>query len=83
MQYYKLDPENYISASSLAWDAMLYKTGIELELVSDCKVFSMIQEQTWGGLSLVGKKDMTRQIIDILEMTMMRLNQPASFHIGI
>ena len=56
MQYYKLDPANYISAPSLAWDAMLYKTGIELELVSDCKIFSMIEEQKRGGLCFVGSK---------------------------
>ena len=34
MNYYKLDPANYVSAPSLAWDAMLLKTGIELELLT-------------------------------------------------
>jgi hypothetical protein len=60
MQYYKLDPANYISAPSLAWDAMLYKTGIELELISDCKIFSMIEEQKRGGLCFVGSKRYAR-----------------------
>ena len=83
MQYYKLDPANYISAPSLAWDAMLYKAGIELELVSDCKIFSTIAEQTRGGLGFVGSNRYAKQVIDILGMTMMKLNQIASFHIGI
>jgi hypothetical protein len=30
--YYNLDPLNYISAASLAWDAMLLYTDIELDL---------------------------------------------------
>ena len=33
--YYGLDPANYISAPSLAWDAMLLKTEVELEQISD------------------------------------------------
>ena len=38
IQHYKLDPANYISAPSLAWDAMLYKTGVKLDLVSDHRI---------------------------------------------
>ena len=30
---YNWDPSNYISAASLAWDAMLLKTKIELDLI--------------------------------------------------
>ena len=45
--YYGLDPANYISAPSLAWDAMLLKTKIEIELISDPKIL----------MSLRGKKE--------------------------
>ena len=38
MTNYKLDPANYISAPGLAWDAMLLKTGIELDLITDLEV---------------------------------------------
>jgi len=31
LDYYNLDPANYISAASFAWDAMLLNTGIELD----------------------------------------------------
>jgi hypothetical protein len=37
-EHYSLDPANYISAASLSWDAMMLKTGVKLELISDLKV---------------------------------------------
>jgi hypothetical protein len=33
--YYKLDPANYITIASYAWDAMLLKPGIAIDLISD------------------------------------------------
>jgi hypothetical protein len=56
IQHYKLDPANYISAPSLAWDAMMYKTGVVLDLVSDFNIMTMIEEQKRGGLCFVGSK---------------------------
>ena len=56
LQHYELDPLNYISAPSLAWDAMLFKTGIELELISDVTMLEMIERQKRGGLCFVGSK---------------------------
>ena len=53
---YELDPANYISAASLAWDAMLLKTGTELELISDPKILDIIERQKKGGLCYVGSK---------------------------
>ena len=44
MNYYKLDPANYLSAPSLAWDAMLLLTNIELELISDLKMLDMVEK---------------------------------------
>ena len=38
LSYYELDPLNYISAPGLAWDALLLKTKIELDLITDSKV---------------------------------------------
>ena len=54
--YYGLDPANYISAPSLAWDAMLLKTGIKLELMSDLKVLDIMERAKRGGLCFVGAK---------------------------
>ena len=54
--YYGLDPANYISAPSLAWDAMLMKTGIELEQIYDPKILDIIERHKKGGLCFVGSK---------------------------
>jgi hypothetical protein len=37
-EYYNQDPSNYISAASLAWDALLLKTKVKLELVHDVEM---------------------------------------------
>lgn len=56
LEYYKLDPANYITSPSLAWDAMLLKTGIELEQISDYNIFKLVEEQKRGGLCFVGSQ---------------------------
>ncbi|MFM7987057.1 MAG: hypothetical protein ACKPKO_47875, partial [Candidatus Fonsibacter sp.] len=43
--YYNLDPSNYISAASLAWDAMLLKTKVKLELIHDVEMQKMIEKR--------------------------------------
>ena len=54
MDSYKLDPANYRTAPGLAWDAMLNMTSIELDLISDVDMLSMIERQTRGELCSVG-----------------------------
>ena len=56
MEYYNLDPANYISAPGLAWDAMLLKTNIKLELITDIEVLKMYENMKRGGLCFVGSK---------------------------
>lgn len=51
-QHYKLDPAFYITAPSLSFDAMLLKTGVQLELVSDLFIIRMIQSGIRGGLCM-------------------------------
>jgi hypothetical protein len=55
-EHYGLDPANYISAASLSWDAMMLKTGVKLELISDLKVLDIIERSKRGGLCFVGSK---------------------------
>lgn len=50
--YYKLDPAFYITAPSLSFDAMLLKTGVQLELISDLAIIRMIQSGIRGGLCM-------------------------------
>jgi hypothetical protein len=54
--YYRLDPANYLSAPSLAWDAMLLLTGIELDLITNRKMLDVIERMKRGGLCFVGSK---------------------------
>jgi hypothetical protein len=54
MSNYSLDPANYITTPSFAWDAMLLMTKVELQLISDYKIYRMIEEQKRGGLCFVG-----------------------------
>ena len=42
LKVYKLDPCNYITAPGLFWDAMLLKTGIKLELLTDIDMHMMV-----------------------------------------
>jgi hypothetical protein len=51
-----LDPANYISSPGLAWDAMLLKTGISLQQMSDLQVLDIMERQKKGGLTFVGSK---------------------------
>ena len=54
--HYKLDPANYLTAASLAWDAALLQTKIELELITDQEILTMIERSKRGGLTFVGSK---------------------------
>ena len=56
LEHYKLDPANYLTAASLAWDSMLLKTKIELDLISDPGILTMIEKSKRGGLTFVGSK---------------------------
>ncbi|XP_039278288.1 uncharacterized protein LOC120350099 [Nilaparvata lugens] len=48
---YKLDPAHYLTAPSLAWDAMLKLTKIELDLIHDYNMYLMIEKGIRGGIS--------------------------------
>ena len=54
--HYKLDPANYLTAASLAWDAALLQTKIELELITDQEVLTMIDKSKRVGLTFAGAK---------------------------
>lgn len=49
-QHYGLDPAFYLTAPSLSFDAMLLKTGVQLELLNDLSIIRMIQRGIRGGL---------------------------------
>ena len=56
MEYYNLDHANYITSPGLAWGARLLQTMVELQLINDVDLLSMIEKQRRGGLCYVGSK---------------------------
>ena len=53
---YGLDPAHYYSAPGLSWDALLKKTGVELELLTDMDMHLFIEKVMRGGISMVSKR---------------------------
>ena len=53
---YGLDPAHYYTASGLSWDALLKKTGVELELLTDLDMHLFIERGLRGGITMVGKR---------------------------
>ena len=50
-----LEPANYYTSSELYWDALLKKTGVELELLTDYDQHLFVEKGLWGGISMVAK----------------------------
>ena len=53
---YGLDPAHHYSAPGLSWDALLKKTGVELELLTDLDMHLFIERGMRDGISMVGKR---------------------------
>jgi len=51
---YGLDPANYLTAPSLAWDAFLKYTKVEIELIDNIDMYLMIEKGLRGGYSNIG-----------------------------
>ena len=49
---YGLDPAHYYSAPGLSWDALLKKTGVELDLLTDLDMHLFIERGMRGGISM-------------------------------
>ena len=52
LKEYELDPAHSLSLPGLAWQACLKKTGVELELLTDYDMLSMVEEGMRGGICL-------------------------------
>ena len=53
---YKLDPCYYYTAPGLSFDAMLYETKIELELLTDLHKFKFVESGIRGGISQISHR---------------------------
>ena len=50
LEVYELDPAHFLSLPELAWQACLKKTKIELELLTDYDMLSMVEEGIRAGI---------------------------------
>ncbi|CAI2195099.1 12019_t:CDS:2, partial [Funneliformis geosporum] len=48
IEYYEFDPNYYVSASSLSWDAMLKITGVKIKLFTDMTIHDFIEKAKRG-----------------------------------
>ena len=53
---YGLDPAHYYTSPGLSWDALLKKTGVSLELLTDYDQHLFIEKGMRGGISMVSKR---------------------------
>ena len=56
LKYYKLDPCHYVGCPSFAWDAMLLKTKIQLEVLKDSDMYLFFERGIRGGQSVIFNK---------------------------
>ena len=56
LQQYGLDPAHYFTSPGLSWDALLKKTGVELELFTDHDMHMFVERGIRGGISMVSKR---------------------------
>ncbi|KAL9987123.1 hypothetical protein ACROYT_G001374 [Oculina patagonica] len=53
---YGLDPAHYFTSPGLSWDALLKKTGVQLELLTDSEMHLFVERGIRGGISMVSKR---------------------------
>ena len=56
LRQYGLDPAHYFTSPGLSWDALLKKTGVELELLTDHEMHMFVERGIRGGISMVSKR---------------------------
>ena len=56
MEYYNLDPVHYFSSPGFSWDAMLKKTGVNLELIIDIDIYLMVEKGLLGGIRYIANR---------------------------
>ena len=48
LKVYKLDPDNFVSAPGLAWQAALKKAKVKLELLTDINILLTVEKEIRG-----------------------------------
>ena len=53
---FEIDPAHYVSAPQMAWDAMLKKTNVSLDLITDPAMYLMIESGMRGGVCMISSR---------------------------
>ncbi len=56
MGNFELDPIHYLSAPQFSWDAMLKKTQVKAQLISDPAMYEMISSGIRGGICMISQR---------------------------
>ena len=56
LEYYGLDPAHYYTLPNFAWDAMLLKTDVVIEPITEKEMYEMIEKGLRGGMCQVSHK---------------------------
>lgn len=55
-KHYGLDPLHYLSLPGLAWDAALFNTKVKLELITDEKMYYLLELSLRGGVCMISER---------------------------
>src|SRR5690606_8694799 len=56
LEYYKLDPCHYFTATGMSWDALLKMSGIELDLLTNVDDYQFFESAVRGGICQISKR---------------------------
>ena len=59
LEYYGLDPAHYFTLPNFSWDAMLLKTDVKIDPLTDKDMYEMIEKGLRGGMCQVSHKQAT------------------------
>ena len=70
MEYYDLDPAHYFTTPNFAWDAMLKKTKVKLQLLTDYDMHLMVEQGLRGGIAMISHRHAKANNPDIKDYEM-------------
>ena len=76
--HYKLDSANYYSLPGMAFDALLKKSDVKLELLTDINMHLFVEKGLRGGISMVSKRHAKLTMSSAL--TMIKRKQKLGFN---
>ena len=56
LKQYKLDPAHYYTSPGLSWDALLKKSQVKLNLLTDYDMYLFVEKGMRGGISMASKR---------------------------